>query len=101
TKGLVDALGDQYSGYMTPQEYDLLNSDLNGEFEGIGVVIHTDEDTQHIEVIGLLEGAPAQAAGVRPGDIFTAVDGVDVTSMNQTELAVRVRGREGTQVLVT
>lgn len=101
TKGLVDALDDQYSGYMNPEVYKLVNSDLTGEFNGIGVIIHTDEETHEIRVVGLLDGAPAQAAGMLPGDIFTAVDGEDVTAMNQTDLAVLVRGEEGTDVTVT
>ncbi|MCC6803590.1 MAG: S41 family peptidase [Anaerolineae bacterium] len=101
TKGLVDALGDQYSGYMNPEVYDLVNSDLSGEFNGIGVIIHTDEDTGAIRVVGLLDGAPAQAAGILPGDVFAAVDGEDVTGMNQTDLAVIVRGEADTPVDIT
>lgn len=99
--GMIDSLGDQYSGYMNPDVYDLVNSDLTGEFNGIGVIIHTDEDTNEIRVVGLLTGAPAQAAGILPGDIFAAVDGQDVTGMNQTDLAVIVRGEADTQVTIT
>ncbi|MFN8560814.1 MAG: S41 family peptidase [Anaerolineae bacterium] len=99
--GMVDSLDDQYSGYMSPKVYDLINSDLSGEFNGIGVIIHTDEETGAIEVVGLLAGAPAQAAGILPGDIFHAVDGQDVTTMNQTDLAVLVRGEADTPVTIT
>ena len=101
TKGLVDALGDQFSGYMDPETYQLVNSDLTGEFNGIGVIIHTDEKTGAITVVGLLDGAPAAGAGILPGDIFTAVDDTDVTGMNQTDLAALVRGAEGTNVKIT
>ncbi len=99
--GMVDALEDQYSGYMNPEVYDLLNSDLEGEIEGIGVVIHTVEETSEIEVVGVLEGTPAQLAGLMNGDIFITVDGQEVTGMNQTELAVLVRGPAGTSVEIT
>lgn len=99
--GMVDALEDQYSGYMDPSVYDLLNSDLEGEIEGIGVVIHTREDTGEIEVVGVLDSAPAQEAGILPGDVFVSVDGEDVIGINQTELAVRVRGPEGSTVHIT
>ncbi|MEP7292694.1 MAG: S41 family peptidase [Chloroflexota bacterium] len=101
TSGLIDALGDPYSGYMNPQVYDLINSDLSGEFDGIGVVIHTNEETEEIEVVGMIDGAPAAAAGIKPGDILSAVDDQQVLGMNQTELAVAVRGAEGTQVKIT
>ena len=99
--GMVDALEDQYSGYMDPSVYDLLNSDLEGEIEGIGVVIHTKEETGEIEVVGVLDSAPAKTAGIMPGDVFVAVDGEDVIGINQTELAVLVRGPQGSTVTIT
>jgi carboxyl-terminal processing protease len=99
--GMVDALGDQFSGYMSPDEYDLLSADLSGEIEGIGVVIRTDEAAGIVEVVGVLDGAPAQSAGVLPGDVFVAIDGAPVEQMNQLELAGRVRGPEGTVVSIT
>lgn len=100
-KGLVEALGDQFSGYMDPETYTLLNADLEGEIEGIGVVIRTDEDTGAVEVVGVLNGAPAQDVGILPGDIFTEVNGKNVVGMSQLELATEVRGPEGTEVLIT
>lgn len=100
-KGLVEALGDQFSGYMDPETYTLLNDDLEGEIEGIGVVIRTDEDTGAVEVVGVLNGAPAQDVGILPGDIFTEVNGKNVVGMSQLELATEVRGPEGTEVLIT
>jgi len=99
--GMVDSLGDQFSGYMDPSVYDLVNEDLSGEITGIGVVIETVEDTEEIRVVQILKGTPADAAGLMPGDIFAKVDGEDVTSMSQLELAGKVRGVEGTEVVIT
>jgi carboxyl-terminal processing protease len=99
--GMVEALGDQFSGYMDPHTYAFLNDDLEGEIEGIGVVIRTDEQTSEIEVVGVLDGAPAQAAGILPGDIFYEVNGTNVVGMSQLELAGEVRGPEGTDVTIT
>jgi carboxyl-terminal processing protease len=99
--GMVEALDDQFSGYMNPEVYPLLNDDLSGEIEGIGVVIHTIEDTNEIEVVNVMEGTPAFDAGILPGDIFTAVNGEDVTDHNQLELAGLVRGAAGTLVTIT
>jgi carboxyl-terminal processing protease len=98
--GLMNALDDQFSGYMDPEVFPLLNQDLEGEISGIGVVIRTNEDDE-IEVVGILDGTPAQRAGVQPGDIFAEVDGVDMRGVNQTELAALVRGPEGTTVDIT
>jgi carboxyl-terminal processing protease len=101
TQGMVEALGDEFSGYMDPETYALLNDDLEGEIEGIGVVIRTVEETGAIEVVGVLEGAPAQQAGILPGDIFAEVNGQSVAGMTQLELATEVRGPEGTDVVIT
>jgi carboxyl-terminal processing protease len=98
--GIVDALEDEYSGYMDPEEFPILNSDLEGEFVGIGVVITTN-DNDEIEVVGIIEDAPAWGSGIQPGDIFHAVDGEEVFGWNQTEFAAKVRGVAGTDVTIT
>lgn len=99
--GMVDALGDQFSGYMDPQAFPLINDDLEGEIEGIGVVIHTDEETGHIEIVNVMPGTPAAEAGLQVGDIFIAVNGEDMTGVTQLELATKVRGKAGTAVTLT
>jgi len=98
--GMMNALGDQFSGYMDPDTFEMMNDDLDGEITGIGVVIRTNEAEQ-IEVVSVLEGTPAQTAGIMPGDIFVAVDGQDMTGISQMELALVVRGPEGTTVDIT
>jgi carboxyl-terminal processing protease len=100
-KGMMDSLGDQFSAYMDPSVYDLINDDLSGEVNGIGVVIETLEDTGQIRVVQVMESSPAEAAGIQPGDIFVAVDGENVVGLNQLELAGKVRGEEGTPVVIT
>ncbi len=99
--GMVDSLGDQFSGYMDPTIYPELNSELSGEIIGIGVVIETVEESSAIRVVSVLEGSPAEKAGVEAGDIFHSIDGEDATQMNQTELSGRVRGQEGTLITIT
>jgi carboxyl-terminal processing protease len=100
-QGMIDELGDQFSGYMTPETYPLVNDDLSGEVEGIGAVIETIADTQEIRIVHVLEGSPAEKAGLQSGDIFTAVNGEDVSGLNQLELVGKVRGPEGTVVHLT
>lgn len=99
--GMVDSLGDQFSGYMDPETYPLLNDDLSGSIEGIGVVIRLNEELGGIEVVNVMSGTPAEQAGVRVGDIFMVVDGVDVTADSQLELASKVRGPAGSIVEIT
>lgn len=100
-KGMVDVLGDQFSGYMDPETYPLFNSDLSGEVEGIGAVVQTDEETNEISIANVLEGSPAEAAGLKSGDVFVKVEGEDVSQSNQFDLVKLVRGKEGTTVNLT
>jgi carboxyl-terminal processing protease len=99
--GMVEVLEDQYSGYMNPETFPMMNSDLSGEVEGIGAVVSTIEETGQIRIVNVLEGSPAQEAGILPGDIFVEVDGEDVTGLSQLELVGRVRGPAGTTVRIT
>ena len=100
-RGMVEALGDQNSGYMDAEQYPLMFDDLSGSIEGIGVVIRDNEDTGGIEVVNVLEGTPAKEAGVQIGDVFVEVDGEDVFGISQLELAAKVRGPAGSTVEVT
>ncbi|MFO7323352.1 MAG: S41 family peptidase [Chloroflexota bacterium] len=99
--GMVAALDDEFSGYMNAETYPLINQELEGEIEGIGVVIRTIPDTGEIEIISVMLDSPAERAGIRQGDIFFAVEGEDVSAMTQLELAQKVRGPEGSEVKLT
>ena len=99
--GMIDSLGDQYSGYMSSEAYSLMNEDLSGEIQGIGVIIHTIMELNAIEVANILKDTPAERAGVQVGDIFIKVNGEDVIGVNQLELASLVRGPVGTTVDIT
>lgn len=97
-KGLVDALDDQYSGYIEPDFFEFYSDNLSGSIEGIGVVISEVEGTGEIEVVNVMEGTPAQRVGIREGDIFVSVNGEAVAGFTYLELASRVRGQAGTTV---
>ncbi|MFN8377095.1 MAG: S41 family peptidase [Anaerolineae bacterium] len=99
--GMMESLDDPFSGYMSPEDYQMTNEEFQGEIQGIGVTIRTLEDTGEIQVVSVLDGSPAQSAGVHNGDVFHAVNGELASAMTQDELASRVRGPEGTDVNIT
>jgi len=98
--GMLDSLDDQYTGYMSSDVYSLMNEDISGEIQGIGVVIRTLE-TGEIEVANVIKDTPAEQADVEIGDIFVVVDGEEVSGYNQLELAGIVRGPRGSEVAIT
>ena len=112
-KGMVDSLGDPYSAYLTPEQYRQGLQDLSGQFEGIGAEIATTDasgKTSDCTTLGAdcrltitnpLDGSPAQKAGLRPGDVITAVDGVNVDGLTVDGTRDRIRGPKGTTVTLT
>ncbi len=98
--GMVDALQDEYSGYMNPESFTSFSDSFSGDMEGIGAIIRSDLEAGIIEIADVLPNGPAEKAGVRPGDVFISVDGVDVRGMSQTDLVTRVRGPAGTTVVI-
>jgi carboxyl-terminal processing protease len=98
-RGMIEALGDEHSGYMDPEEYDQANISLEGSYEGIGAWVDTDGD--YLTIISAMAGSPAEAAGLEPGDQVVAVDGEDMTGIPPQVVIRRVMGPEGTAVLLT
>jgi carboxyl-terminal processing protease len=98
-RGMLEALGDEHSGYMDQNEYDQANISLEGSYEGIGAWV--DTDGEYLTIISAMAGSPAEAAGLEPGDQVIAVDGEDMTGIPPQLVVRRVMGPEGTTVLLT
>lgn len=97
----VYALGDQYSTYYSPKEYQELWESSSGIYSGIGATISQNKDTLVMTVVTPFANAPAYQAGMRPGDILIGVDGEDVQGQDLTDVVTRIKGPEGTTVVVT
>ncbi len=100
-RGVVEALGDEHSGYLDPLQFPVMQEDWSGSIEGIGAVVQRDDDSGFLQIAWVLPGSPAEAAGLGAGDIFLEVDGVDVLDSSQLELAALVRGPDGSDVQLT
>jgi carboxyl-terminal processing protease len=99
--GMVDALGDTgHSRFLTPQMVTEENNFTKGSFEGIGAEVMLNNNGQVI-IVAPFDGSPAQAAGVKPGDIILKVDGVDLTGLSLSEVVSKVLGPAGTKVTIT
>lgn len=96
-KGLVNALGDEFTQYVEPRFAKLLNEDITGAFEGIGATLK-QTPSGSIQIVRTFPGMPADRGGVLPGDIIEAVDGISTQGLNSTEVAAMVRGPRGTEV---
>ncbi len=97
-KAMVASLGDPYSVYYTPEEFEAFNHESAGEYSGLGMGISTDEVTGLAIVSYFMEGSSAQEAGVQVGDLIISIDGQDVTGKTLQEIAVLCIGEEGTPI---
>lgn len=97
--GLLESNGDKYSAYFDPDQYELFNEQTDGEFFGIGVTI-ADKDAQ-VYLVSIIEGTPAEKAGLKANDVIVAVDGKKQDPWTSDAVVKAVRGPEGTKVSVT
>jgi len=98
-RGMIDALGDEHSGYMDPNQYHQANIPLQGAYEGIGAWV--DTEAEYLTIIAPMSGSPAEAAGLKSGDQVIAVDGQDMTGVPGQLVVRQVMGPEGTTVVLT
>ena len=95
-RGMVESLGDPYSTYFTPEEFENWQKSLAGEYTGVGMEITIKNGW--ITVVTPLPGTPAEAAGIRPGDVILEVDGESTEGWTLEQASMRIRGPEGTPV---
>jgi carboxyl-terminal processing protease len=100
-RGSLFALDDPYTVFIEPAAREVERERLQGTFGGIGAYISRAEETGDV-VLEPIPGNPAEAAGVLPGDVLLAVDGVPITAeMTVPEIIDRVKGEKGTAVVLT
>jgi carboxyl-terminal processing protease len=96
-KGMFGVL-DKHSAYFPPAEYASFNSQISGEFSGIG--IHIEKKDDYIQVLSPIKGSPAYKAGVLPGDIIRNVDGKDIKGYSTEQAASLIKGISGSKVKI-
>jgi carboxyl-terminal processing protease len=98
-KGMVDAVGDPYTEYYTPQNYSSTMIQLTGLYQGIGAYIGKKDG--NIVIIAPMAGSPAETAGIKSGDYILKIDGKSTENMNSDEASQKIRGQAGTKVALT
>jgi carboxyl-terminal processing protease len=93
--GMLTGL-DPHSAYMTQRQWDDMETETSGKFGGIGLEV-TDNGGL-LQVISPIDGTPAAAAGLLPGDLITAVDGKTVQGLSLNDAVAEMRGSPNTTV---
>lgn len=97
--GLVNAASDPYTVFFNPEEAKKFADELKGTFEGIGAEIGIKNE--QLVVIAPLEDTPAFRAGLLPGDAILGIDGQSTTGIAVEEAVAKIRGKAGTNVVLT
>ena len=100
-RAAVDSLDDQWSYFMTPEEYANYLESSDNRYSGIGVEVSIDEDIGGIKVLWVYPGSGANEAGIVVGDIITAVDGESIRGLQLTEVRELLRRPIDDTVLLT
>jgi carboxyl-terminal processing protease len=95
-KGMVDALGDPHTYFLTAQNAKIAAEDLQGSFTGIGATIEKRDNK--LLVVAPIEGSPAEKAGLRAGDQIAAVDDKSTVPLTTIDAVALIRGPAGTVV---
>ncbi|KKQ88189.1 MAG: Carboxy-terminal-processing protease [Parcubacteria group bacterium GW2011_GWF2_38_8] len=97
--GLVSSLDDPYSVFFDPDETKLFESDIQGNFDGVGMEIGMKDKT--LTVIAPLKDTPAYKADIKPGDKILKIDNTVTSGLSVDEAIKLIRGDKGTSVTLT
>jgi len=91
---------DPHSAYIPAEDLEAMNEPLEGNFDGIGVEFHVQQDT--IMVVTAVSGGPSEQLGIRSGDRIVTVEGKNVAGIHitNTQVTQMLRGPSGTKVKV-
>ncbi len=95
-RGMVRALEDPYASFLSQEQYSLESEDIRGFFGGIGAEVGVRDGV--MTILSPMPDTPAEAAGVKPGDVILAVDGESIRGLSLLEVVHLIRGEKGTTV---
>ena len=99
TRGYIQAAGDLFASYYTPEEYDAFLDKLQSRVTGIGAASAYLSDTNEMVILHPHSGGPAKAAGLQKFDRIIAANGLPFTS--EAAAAASIAGEAGTSVTLT
>ena len=95
--GMLKALGDRWSRYFQPTEFESFSQGLEGRYSGVGAWLRTD-DRNHIVVASVQSGSPAAHAGLLAGDRVVSVAGAQTGDSTLLDVTNELRGPAGSDV---
>ena len=100
-KGFAKGLNDPYAEYYTKSEYKQLTEEDSGEYEGIGISVVKDTDTGYAEIASVFKDQPAYKAGLKTGDLITAVNKKSTVDMDLQDVVSEIKNKDNKTVVLT
>ena len=97
-KGYIEGLGDPYTEYISKEDMEGYMQDTLGNYVGIGIYMILDKEDGKIKVVAPMQGSPAEAAGIKAGDIIETINGESYTLEEMEDASEKIKGEEGTTV---
>jgi carboxyl-terminal processing protease len=98
-EGLAASLGDPYTVFFPPVENKVFESEISGNFEGVGMEVAIKDGI--LTVVAPLKGSPAERAGILAGDKILKINGTSTIDMSVDKAVKLIRGKKGTTVVLT
>ena len=97
--GMVAAIDDRWSYYMTAQEYLQYQQRSANQSQGIGITVGQDEENGGFLIVSVAVGSPAESAGVQAGEVLISAAGEALRGKSIEELRALILGQEGVFLL--
>ncbi|ANS76063.1 peptidase S41 [Paenibacillus yonginensis] len=95
-QGMMNALDDPFSSYMSKETAQEFNSQIQGSFSGIGAEVSLENGK--VVVVSPIKGSPAEQAGIRAKDVLLSVNGESLEGLSLNEAVAKIRGPKGSSV---
>lgn len=99
-EGLTRSTGDIYTNFLKPEEASEFKREvIEGNIDGIGTYVSVKDG--FLTIIRTIANGPAEKAGLRSNDLIIAIDGEETFNLNLSEATNKIRGKRGTEVILT
>jgi carboxyl-terminal processing protease len=94
----LEKLGDPYTRFMDPKQFEALSNQTSGELSGVGLRLELNDQTKSLTVVEPIENSPAIRAGIQSGDHILSINGKPTKGMSVEDASNLIRGDVGTKV---
>lgn len=100
-KGMIEALNDPYTTYLTVEETSERIMQNEGTYRGIGIVLSQNTETGEMTITRCYQDSPAEKAGIMSGDILYQIDGILVSDMELSDVTAHIKNSDEEGVVLT